>query len=577
MHPLLLAAVLSAGSFSTLRDGYVERYFRMYPTAATQAGFHGRDRELEHPTADRIRAWTRDNERTLATLRSTDTRNLSEDDRLDAQALESQIARELHDLTVRRRPERDPLFWTEIIGNATVFLLIRDDRPLAERTAAASARAHLLPRLAADAQAALSPTPNSEIAPELCAIAASQTRASARFYREGFAKLVGNGEAGGAAADALEKLAGFFDRLHARAIGSPRLGADYAETFRLGTGIVEPIDRILADAQRDLAAKRREAAEFGRSIWKATFPADPEPADDRELLRKLFARAARDHAANVEAFVEQYRARVLELDGFLRKRRIVTLPDPLTLWTDRSPAFFVGQSVGGIYAAGPYSPDAKTLWFLPTPPDDASESGKEAFFRDFNDHFNTMITPHETLPGHYLQLKYAARHPRKVRALFADGVFVEGWGTFCERLMLDEGWGGPLDRVAHLKKQMENIARTIADIRVHTTAVTREELIRFLTEDALQDEQFSSNMWTRAITSAPQLTFYYLGYREVRGLYDDVRRARGPGFVLNDFMDAMMTDGPVPVAHYREKMLGERRASKSEARDPKPDRNSRPE
>ncbi|MCH7728848.1 MAG: hypothetical protein IH991_20535, partial [Planctomycetes bacterium] len=44
---------------------------------------------------------------------------------------------------------------------------------------------------------------------------------------------------------------------------------------------------------------------------------------------------------------------------------------------------------------------------------------------------------------------YFARHPRKVRALFGDGVYIEGWGTFCERLMLDLGWGGPLDRLAH--------------------------------------------------------------------------------------------------------------------------------
>ena len=540
----------------------------MFPTAATQAGFHGRDRELEHLTAARLRAWADENRRVLAALRSADRKPFSEDDRLDAAALERQAERELHDLTVRHRPERDPLYWTEIIGNATVFLLIRDDRPLTERLAAASSRARLLPRLARDAETALSTAPSSEIAPELCAIAASQARASAQFYREGFPKLV-HGDSGTAAAAALDRLAGFFDRLRARATGTPRLGAEYAETFRLGTGVAEPVDRVLADAQRDLADKRKEAATFGRSIWKTTFPADPEPADDRELLRKLFARAAEDRASSVDAFVEQYRDRVLALDRFLREKRIVTLPGPLTLWTDRSPSFFVGQSVGGIYAAGPYSPDAKTLWFLPTPPDAATPAEKDAFFRDFNDHFNAMITPHETLPGHYLQLKYAAHGPSKVRALFDDGVFVEGWGTFCERLMLDEGWGGPLDRVAHLKKQMENIARTIADIRVHTTAISRDELIRFLKEDALQDEQFSSNMWTRAITSAPQLTFYYLGYREVRGLFDDVRRARGPAFVLREFMDGMMADGPVRVAHYREKMLG-REISKSEARNPKP-------
>jgi uncharacterized protein (DUF885 family) len=207
--------------------------------------------------------------------------------------------------------------------------------------------------------------------------------------------------------------------------------------------------------------------------------------------------------------------------------------------------------VGGIYPAGPYAPGATTLWFLPTPPDFATASQKDAFFRDFNHHFNVMITPHETLPGHYVQLKFAAQSPHKVRALFADGPFVEGWGTFCERLILDQGWGGPLDRIAHLKKQMENISRTIADIRVHTRGMTREELLRFAREDALQDEQFAGNMWTRSITTAPQLTFYYVGYREVRGLFDEVRAAKGEAFRLKEFMDGMMRLGPVPIRHYR--------------------------
>jgi hypothetical protein len=562
MLSILLAPALAVSSFAGLRDRYVDRYFAAHPTAATQAGRHEHDRELEDWTPTRRRAWLEENRRTLALVTAWQGSSAGDaDDRLDANALAAQIRREIHDLAVRRRPDRDPLWWTEPIGNATVFLLIRDDRPRGDRFAAAAARAVLLPRLAREAEEALSATPPAGISPELCSIAAGQTRASAAFYREGFPRIDPNDPAlvrsGARAARALDRLAGFLDGLARKATGSPRLGSDYAETFRLGTGVVEPVDAVLADAERDLAAKRAEAAEYGRSVWNRYFPGSPAPADDRELLRKLFARASRDHASTVEAFVEQYRSRVVELEGFLRERNIVTLPDPLTIWTDRSPAFFVGQSVGGIYAAGPWEPAAKTLWFLPTPPETATAAEREAFFRDFNDHFNTMITPHETLPGHYLQLKLAARHPRRVRALFADGIFIEGWGTFCERLMLDEGWGGPLDRVAHLKKQMENIARTIADIRVHTKGASREELTRFLRDDAVQDAQFSANMWTRAITSAPQLTFYYLGYREVRGLYDDVRRKRGPAFRLRDFMDGMMADGPVPVEHYREKFLGQ--------------------
>jgi uncharacterized protein (DUF885 family) len=142
-----------------------------------------------------------------------------------------------------------------------------------------------------------------------------------------------------------------------------------------------------------------------------------------------------------------------------------------------------------------------------------------------------------------------------VRSLFGDGPFGEGWGTFCERLMLDLGWGDDLARVAHLKKQMENISRTVVDIRVHTRDMPKEEVLRYVRDEALQDEQFAANMWTRAITTSPQLLTYWLGYEEVAALYEDVRKARGEAFRTRAFVDEMMALGPVPVRRYRERML----------------------
>ncbi|MGH9465055.1 MAG: DUF885 family protein, partial [Thermoanaerobaculia bacterium] len=274
------------------------------------------------------------------------------------------------------------------------------------------------------------------------------------------------------------------------------------------------------------------------------------------LLRQLLQRVAADRATTVEEFIADYRRLVAGALDFVRERGIIDLPDPFPITTDRSPAFFAGQSVGGVYPPGPWSPAAATLWFLPTPPGDASPADRDAFFRDFNHHFNVMITPHEIVPGHATQLVWAAHHARKARALFGDGVTIEGWGTFCERLLLDLGWGGPLDRLAHFKKQMENIARTIVDIRVHTQGMSREEVLALVQGEALQDEQFAGNMWRRAITTSPQITFYWLGYREVFGLYEDVRRAHGETFDLARFMNGMMEMGPVPVARYRERMLG---------------------
>lgn len=549
-------------------EEYIERDFEMFPSRSTEAGRHERDEDLEDLSKEKRDRWVAWNRSLAGDLRRALLRpGVSRDDRLDAELVGREAERQIQELAVLRRPERDPLYWTNIAANAAVFLLVREDLPLRQRLEAVRKRVRRIQRLARQAEETLGATPPSDIPPELCTIAASQARASAAFYRDGFPKLYPayDAEARAAAIIAersLDRLAAFLEQLAGRATASPRLRERYAETLRIATGEKSPA-ALQRRAEADLAAKRREAAAYGRSVWGDVMPGEAAPEEDSRLLARLFARVAQDGAATTEEFVDDYRKIVADLDKFLHERDIVTLPEPLTLRTDRSPAYFVGQSVGGVYPAGPYAPGMDTLWYLPTPPDSATDEARKGFFRDFNHHFNVMITSHEILPGHYLQLKRAALLPRKVRALFPDGVYVEGWGTFCERLMLDLGWGGPLDRLAHLKKQMENIARAIVDVRVHTGEMSRADVIRFVKEDALQDDQFASNMWTRAITSPTQITTYYIGYAQVRGLFEDVRKQQGASFSLKEFMDGMMADGPVPVRHYRERMRGAGRAGAS--------------
>ena len=555
---LLLSAPAAAATF---QESYLERWFDMYPSKATAAGRHDLDRKLEDMSLARRNAWLTYNIGAAKGLRRIlEAPSTSFDDRLDAELLLRQAELEAFEYGTQDRPERDPLFWTGILGDATVFLLVRDDLPKADRLSRAAARAAQLPRLAKQARQALEMSHPDRIAPEICGIAANILRGSAKFYREGFpqaGELPELKTSGEKAAAALDELAVFLDGLQKKAKGHPRLGKDYAARFRLVTGVEEPVKRVLAQAEAALTAKRTEAAAYGRSVWKELMPGVEEPKDDRELLRRLFERVAADHAKDMDEFVADYRKLVPEALEFVRKKDLMTLPDPATLLIDRSPSFFIGQAVGGVYPSGPYAPEADTLFYLPTVPDSATPEQKAAFFRDFNSHFNRMITPHEMVPGHYVQLKWAARHPRKVRALFSDGVYVEGWGTFSERLLLDQGWGGPLDRLAHLKKQLENIARTVVDIRVNTEEMSRDAVLRYVKEEALQDEQFAGNMWVRAITSSPQLTFYWLGDREVQRLYNEVRKEKGD-IRIKAFLDGMMDLGPVPVARYWEKMLGRR-------------------
>jgi hypothetical protein len=512
---IFAACVATQSAWGGVADAYLSAYLEMFPTRATQAGNHAFDSNLEDFSTETLARWVEINQAERDRLtKLISAPDLPFDDRLDAEALLAQIERELHEQIVLRRPQRDPLYWSEVIANAAVFLLVRDDLPLTERQERVRARAGLLPAFAHQCRATFARAKGDEVAPELCKIAVGQLRATATFYREGFARAVGDSpevrDEGAKIARAILELADNIEKLSQGATGSPRLGREYATTFRLGTGINEPVADVLKRATADLAAKRTEAANFGRKVWRELMKDKEPPANDAVLLRRLFERVAEDRDTNEETYASRWKADVVEIEKFVRKKRIMTLPDPLTLVVDRAPAYFVGQSFGGVYPAGPYSPKAKTILFLPVPPPDATAEQREAFFRDFNRPFSRMIVPHELIPGHYVQLKFAAHHPHKVRAVFPDPVYVEGWGTFCERLLLDQGWGGALPRLAHLKKQLENIGRTIVDTRVHTGNMSYEEMVRFVKEEALQGDQLANNMWTRTLTSSPQITTYYL-------------------------------------------------------------------
>jgi hypothetical protein len=541
-------------------DAYLDAYLAMFPTRATQAGHSAFDHKLEDFSVERLQKWVEFNQNERGRFKgklaaSPTASDFAFEDRLDAEALLAQVERELHQQMVLRRPQRDPLYWSEVIANAAVFLLVRDDLPLADRQQRVRARACLLPAFCRQGSEIFARAESAEVAPELCKIAVGQLRATATFYREGFAQAVGDHsesrDEGGKAAQAIAELADNIDKLSQHATGSPRLGKEYATAFRLGTGVAEPVADVLKHATADLKAKKTEAATFGRKVWRELVKDEEPPKNESALLRRLFDRVAEERDTNVEEYAARWKADVTEIEKFVREKRIMTLPDPLTLVVDRAPAYFVGQSFGGVYPAGPYAPQAKTILFLPVPPPDATPEQREKFFRDFSQPFSRMIVPHELIPGHYVQLKYAAQHPHKVRAVFPDPIYIEGWGTFCERLLLDQGWGGALPRLAHLKKQLENIARTIVDIRVHTENMSREEMVRFVKEEALQGEQLAHNMWTRTLTSSPQITTYYLGYAKVMEVYEAARAAEGDKFDLRRFMDGMMRLGPVRLEHYR--------------------------
>jgi len=544
---------------ASLADTYLDAYFAQFPTRATAAGEYRHDDRLDELSASRRQGWIgvqRDyRTRIVAALAA----GPAAPERIDLELLLREIDNALFEWTVLKRPHRDPLFWVEPLSQANLYLALREDRPLAVRMELVAERSDEIPRLVKQALEALATARPEQVVPQAAAEAQARLRALAGFYRNGLPqaqgiegrlkrRLVRTGER---AARALEKLSERSAELAATGTADFRLGDHYAIRFRLGTAIDTPLPEILERAHREIAEKREEAAAYGRGVWSQFYPKESLPHDDRLILRRLFRAIESQRPANTAELVAQYTADAQAAFAFAQSRDLVTVPEPRTLMIATLPAWLGGQSVGGVFAPGPFAPQAQTLFLLPNIADSAPAADKSRFFSAFNTAFNRMIVPHELVPGHYLQLKTAAHQLHWVRSVFGDGVYTEGWGSFSERLMLDHGWGGVPERLAHYKKQLENITRLIADISVHTEGWSEAQLTAFATEEALMDEQFAANLWKRTWFSSPQLTTYHLGYRDLHALWSawlSRNRSRAP---TRDFVDAALSLGAVPIREYR--------------------------
>ncbi|MEQ9563908.1 MAG: DUF885 domain-containing protein [Woeseiaceae bacterium] len=555
-------------AFDALAEDYLDAMPELSPVNATLIGDHRFDDRL-----DQVDAAARNEQRIvyralLARLAEIDWDELSSENQIDADLLKLDIEYRLWDLDVFAEWAWSPVAYVSTSGSAIYGLLARDFAPLPERLDNVASRLEQLPRFFEQARASLVPAR----VPKIHAETAIQQNPGLVSIIETMiephlddidAALRARLESAIEVADIAiaEQQTWLEKELLPRAAGEFRIGAALFDQ-KLKFTLNSPLSRreIRLRAENEYNVVRNEMYDIAKDIYARQHPYSSFPDLPDEAFKQVIIRAALEQAYQQlperDQIVEIAKQNLAQATDFVREKNIVTIPDePIEIII--MPEFQRGVSVAYLDPPGPLDRGQKTFYAVAPLPDDWNEEQVRSFLREYNLYSIQDLTIHEAMPGHFLQLALSNRYPSVIRSVLWSGPFVEGWGVYAERVMIEEGYldHDPLMRLINLKWYLRAVTNAIIDQAIHVDGMTRDAAMRLMIEGGFQEEREAAGKWVRAQLSSTQLSTYFVGYQEHIDMRRAVEDAWGDEFTLRRYHDQALSYGSPSVKYVHALML----------------------
>lgn len=188
--------------------------------------------------------------------------------------------------------------------------------------------------------------------------------------------------------------------------------------------------------------------------------------------------------------------------------------------------------------------------------DEMKHEDKLMAMRGNNRHYTRIVTAHELIPGHHLQIFTADRH-RQYRGIFNTPFLTEGWPLYWEIRLWDLDYGKtPEDRIGMLFWRMHRCARIIVSLKFHLGQMEPKEMVDFLVE-RVGHEKLGATSEVRRFIAGNYSPLYQCGYM-IGGLQLNALRKEivGTGKMSEkQFNDTVLTYNSIPIELIRAGML----------------------
>jgi len=535
---------------------------KRHPMFATYLGNHDYDHQLDD-LAPQARAEDLQNDtRVLNELKQqVDLKRLSRNSQIDLEIWRHFLEYRIWQATNSNDFANDPRVYLTYASDSVFTLLTQSTLPKHRNVENASKRIAQIPSIVQAAKQSIGQPPKI-----LTEIAIKRTDGAIAFYESDIFKLAEESPQlsplqapSRSAAASLKDYKKFLEQeVLPRSKGDWRIGRDkFAKKLELeldaGLTAAEVIQAANAEADR----VEQEMYYVAKQLWHTIFVGQSLPPDDqqgrRDTIRKVLGELGKEHG-KPDTLVQDAQKTVSAIKEMIVRKKILTLPDPDQCDIIEMPEFQRGFSAAYLNPAPALDPNAKSLYAISPPPTEWPEERQEAFFKEYNKYMLQILTIHEAYPGHYVQLDYSNRVRSPIRKILSSGVFAEGWAVYTEQMMLDQGYGeGDLAlRLHQLKFYLRAVLNAILDYSMHCTEMSDEQAMELLVGRGYQTEGEAFGKVQRAKQSSCQLSTYFVGRTAFYRLRQNVQRARGENFNLQEFHEQVLNCGTIPVRYLQE-------------------------